>query len=171
MNRKMLKIFLLCFAVSLVVVACGNQAPAGDNANSQNDTNSTTGSSGSDDTTNADAGDPVSVAQAFWTAIFSGEGEVAATYVCEFDLTGINTDTIGELFGAVNLGPVEIDTSNLNYSLVSEDGDTAEVEISGELLIGVAGTDQQTPTEFQTMSLFLVNEDGWKVCTEQLQSS
>ncbi|MEM9955006.1 MAG: hypothetical protein AAF846_25585 [Chloroflexota bacterium] len=117
-------------------------------------------------TIEVDSSDPVSVTRAFWTEIYAGNGELAATYVCEIDIAGIDNEDLGMMFGAVNLGPVEIDVSGLEYELISQEGGNAEVEVTGEILFGVAGTEQMTPADFDSVTMTLIDEDGWKICTD-----
>ena len=160
------KTFTLLLMMSILLIACTPQANSESDTSDQTDNTSSNTDNQEAETDSIDESDPVSVARAFWAAIYAGEGEEAISYVCEFDTVGIDNDSVGAMFGAVNLGPVEFDTSNVNYTLLNQDGGVAEVEISGELLIGVTGTEDQTPVEFDPLTLTLVNNDGWEVCSE-----
>lgn len=109
------------------------------------------------------ADSPEAAVRGFLEAVYTGEGDAAAM-MCESNAdvaeqTRAGMAAITAAFAANN---ASVDASGLTYETISEEGDTAQVTVGGNLEVTVAGTAQTIP--FTETTITVRNEDGWKIC-------
>lgn len=112
------------------------------------------------------AGGPEQAAKEFVEASMGGDGVTALELTCnqykeQVQMSGFLTAGLGMLVG-VDPQSAEVDLSDLNFETVSESGDTATVNVNGEVMMSFLGA--AMPQLIDT-NLTMVKEDGdWKYC-------
>jgi ABC-type glycerol-3-phosphate transport system substrate-binding protein len=147
-------IIVAMIALSLTLAACGGAAPA-----------ATTVPSG-DNSSSAAAGSPADAVQAYFQAIYTGEGDVASMFcsaITDEQRAAINEgyEAMTSAFSAAGT-EVAIDIAGLTFTAQDETADSANVVVGGSLSITVAGTAQEVPMTETTIPVR--NENGWKIC-------
>ena len=109
---------------------------------------------------------PAQAASEWVNAVASSDGATALRLTCDayqdqVQVSGFLTAGLGMLFG-VDTQSAEADLSDLEFSTINQTGDTATVEVQGELILGLLGA--AIPQQLD-MNLSMVREDGdWKYC-------
>ncbi|HFQ92468.1 MAG TPA: DUF4878 domain-containing protein [Anaerolineae bacterium] len=135
---KILRWFILFVGLSFVLSACSGNAPA-------------------------------KAAREWLTALNTGDGVTALKLTCrqyqeEVQNTSLLTAGIGMLgsMAGVDAQSAEVDLSDVKFETVSKNGDTAVVQVKGEMIVGLMGA--AIPQQIN-MSFTMVKEDGdWKWC-------
>lgn len=112
--------------------------------------------------TTTTGGGPADAAKAFFDAAFAGNditGMICSSNAAAAEGIAQGMQTMKDTLTASG---AEIDTSGLTYTVKSESGDSAEVEVAGNIKLTVAGTSQEQ--EYPAATIPLRNENGWKVC-------
>ncbi len=106
--------------------------------------------------------DPVAATEAFIGAIYTPDFEGALEIVCD-ELRPEFSDSVLRAFGPSIPGGV-IDPSSIEYTLLNQSGDSAEVGMSGQVNVHIAATDTDMSIDFPELTLQLRDENGWKIC-------
>ncbi len=118
--------------------------------------------------TGCSAGGPEGTASRWFKAVATGDGATALSLTCreyqsQVQMAGFLTAGLGLLSGG-NSPKVTANMSNLEFSTLSQDGESAAVHAQGEIIVSLFGA--AMPEQINS-SLTLVREDGkWKVCGE-----
>jgi hypothetical protein len=138
----------------LALAACGGTTPT---TAPTADAGGTTGGGG--DT----SGGPAAVVQAYTEAIFSNDGETAASLLCESSTIQIPPPSVVE--GVT----MTYDFSGLTYTVSDETADSATVTVSGSYVTNAEAGGQTTslPVDLPADIVYPVtNENGsWKICS------
>jgi len=98
----------------------------------------------------------------------TADGATALKLTCtplqaDVQMMGFMTAGVGMLTG-LNPQDAEVDTSDITYETVSEDGDTAYVHVQGEIITSLMGAAMPQPIN---STFKMIKEDGeWKWCGE-----
>lgn len=112
------------------------------------------------------AGGPEQAAKEFIEASMGGDGATALQLTCDqykeqVQMSGMLSAGLGMLVG-IDPQSAEVDLSDLNFETVSESGDTATVNVNGEVMMSLFGA--AMPQAIDT-NITMVKEDGdWKYC-------
>lgn len=112
------------------------------------------------------ASGPEQAAKEFIEASMGGDGATALQLTCDqykeqVQMSGFLTAGLGMLVG-VDPQSAEADLSDLNFETVSESGDTATVNVNGEVMMSFLGAAMPQVID---SNLTMVKEDGeWKYC-------
>ncbi|PJF29183.1 MAG: hypothetical protein CUN52_09680 [Phototrophicales bacterium] len=142
-------LFASLFIVLLVMTACGG------------------GGSADEVVVGVGADTPEEAVQGFLEAAFSGDRTRAATFVCNAQrelMRGMYAD-MNAAFTA--LEEFEVDLSELNYTIVSEEATDATVAVIGDIVIRVAGSEEERRINLDERfkAVKLKKEDElWRVC-------
>jgi hypothetical protein len=105
--------------------------------------------------------DPAAAAKAFYDAAFAGTATI--DMICS---TAPNRDQIKDSFDQMRTqmaqGGGTVDTSGVTFTVANQSGDTATVNVGGNLKVTVSGVTTDVPMEGTTIPM--KNENGWKVC-------
>jgi hypothetical protein len=110
---------------------------------------------------------PVAAAQEWMSAVARMDGNRAAALTCDESqdsmLTGGAILSVLQIFSGQLLGQeAELDVSDLEYTLISQDGDRAVVRIAGTMRAAILMASQGEPID---EDVTMVREDGaWLVC-------
>ncbi len=140
--NSLLRGSLLALVVMVMLAGCGGGAPAA----------STSGGSAAD------------AARQFFTAMMTGEGDLAAMLCSTVDesvRSGITQagDAIKSTYDQLG---ATLDLTGLTFTVQNESGNNAEVVIAGNLKVNVNGAVNEAP--FPSTTYKMLNENGWKVC-------
>jgi hypothetical protein len=134
---------ILAVLLMMILAACGGGAST---------TSSTTSSGG-----------PADVVKAFFDAALQGND--VTSMICTSNAAAAESIKQGmdALKTALTTGGAELDTSGLTYTVKSESGDKAEVEVAGKLKLTVSGT--ATEQDYPPSTIPATKENNaWKVC-------
>jgi len=147
--RKLVMVFWVL--TMLMLAACGGTASP---TATPGDGGATTG--GGD----AAASGPADAVRTFMEVTYAGDNETVASLYC----SAIDTSSIPA--GATLTEGATYDLSGLTYEVVSEDGDQAQVRVSGPITfsVDVAGTTTSSTVDMPETTYPMRNEDGWKIC-------
>lgn len=112
------------------------------------------------------ANGPARAAEDWVTAVATSDGATALGLTCDLyrdqvQMSGFLAAGLGLLFG-VDTDGSEADLSDLEFNTVRQSGDTATVDVQGELMLSLLGA--AMPQQLD-MSMTMVREDGqWKYC-------
>lgn len=107
------------------------------------------------------AGDPSAAVKSFYDTLFSG-GD-ASSFVCT--AAGVDAATLQEGYkaAAASFANATIDTSGLTFTASNVTADKADVAVSGNMSVDMAGTKTDVPMDIPRVPV--VNEGGsWKIC-------
>lgn len=121
------------------------------------------GGGGNTTTNNSSAGSPADAVKGFFDAVFAGEDVTALICTSNAEQAAAIAQGMETMRETLTSSGAEIDTSGLTYTVKSESGDTAEVEVSGNIKVTVSGVSQDQP--YPAVPVPVRNEGGtWKVC-------
>lgn len=115
---------------------------------------------GGNDANSSSAAGPADAAKSLFTAMFKGED--VSSMLCAAAPAGMK-EGLDAMKAAFTTGGAEVDTSGMTFTVKSENGDKAEVEVAGKLKVTVAGT--STEQDWPASTIPLTKENGaWKAC-------
>ncbi|MEZ4670248.1 MAG: hypothetical protein R3E39_20265 [Anaerolineae bacterium] len=118
------------------------------------------GGGGNDANSSSSGGSPADAAKSLFTAMFKGED--VSGMLCAAAPDGMK-EGLDAMKAAFTTGGAEVDTSGMTFTVKSESGDKAEVEVAGKLKVTVAGT--STEQDWPSSTIPLTKENGaWKAC-------
>lgn len=118
---------------------------------------------GASNTSSSSSAGPADTVKAFFNAALKGED--VSGMICTSNAAAAEGIKQGmdALKTALTTGGAELDTSGLTYTVKSESGDKAEVEVAGKLKLTVAGT--ATEQDYPPSTIPATKENNvWKVC-------
>lgn len=113
---------------------------------------------------------PARAAKEWVTAVATSDGATALSLTCDsyqdqVQMSGFLTAGLGMLFG-VDTQSTEADLSSLEFNTINQAGDTATVQVQGELVLSLLGA--AMPQQLDT-NMTMVREDGeWKYCGDDM---
>jgi predicted small lipoprotein YifL len=153
-RRTYMKKLIMAFWIlaMLTLAACGGTSPTAA------PTTAPTAEGGGE----ASGDGPAAAVQAYTEAIFSGDGETAASFLCEASTIEIPPPSVVE--GVT----VTYDFSGLTYTVSDETADSATVTVSGSYVTNTEVGGQTTPITVDLpadITYPVTNENGsWKIC-------
>ena len=104
-------------------------------------------------------GAPDQAARQWFEALAKGDQDAMQNLTCADSQSSV-TDAIGAL--ASMAGSVKIDISGLSFKTTEESGDTASVQVTGNIKVELLGQSAEEPID---EAMPMVKEGGnWKVC-------
>lgn len=140
-QRSTLVVVAISFALSLLLAACGGGA-----------------ASSSSSSNTSSSGGPTDGAKAFFDALYSGNA--LDNLICKANAAA--ADGMKQSAKTITASGAKIDTSGLAYEASNQNGDTADVKVSGKLKSSVSGV--STDMDFPAITVHMKNESGWKFC-------
>lgn len=147
MNKRTSLLLVLLLVLSLGLVACGGSGDSGGGSASNS---------------------PEDAIRSFMEGFAALDVDAMVAAVCD-DVAEAGREAMAGLEQSLGGQDVEIaiDVSSLTYTVNSQDGNTAEVSISGQMVISAMG--QDLPLDAAEMfggeSVTVVNDGGtWKMC-------
>jgi hypothetical protein len=107
------------------------------------------------------AGDPAGAVKTFYETLFTG-GD-ASSFVCS--AAGVDAATLQESYkaAAAAFANAKIDTSGMTFTASNVTADKADVAVSGNMNVDMAGVKQDVPMNIPRIPVVL--EGGsWKIC-------
>lgn len=164
MRKRTSLLLALLLVLSLGLVACGG---SGDSSG---------GDSGGNNS--AAGGSPTDTVRTYYESIAALDanglvGTICAALAADAAPEELisSFDTAKEAAEAAGL-EFSIDVSGVTYELTSEDGSSARVTVGGDVVIALPTGDQTTAAADMAPGeagvVYLVNEDGWKICAENM---
>lgn len=107
--------------------------------------------------------DPINATRTFVNALYSAETD-EVELLCPENQVDFDANNILSSMGPSVPG-ITFDTSELDYTLVSQEGDVAVVSVSGTLSMIMEATEASAPTTLEALEFPLRrSEAGWRVC-------
>lgn len=111
-------------------------------------------------TSSTSSSGPADVAKSLFTGMFKGE-DISA-FLCAAAADDMK-QALDAMKTAFTTGGAEVDTSGMTFTVKSESGDKAEVEVAGKLKVTISGTANEQ--DWPASNIPLVKENGaWKAC-------